>query len=156
VAHGASRPSRRGVQNAGRGAHLRQRPWQDGFVAPSQYAHARAIAREHAGGLDVDIALLLTRAPKALEDVQLDVAADLERDLRLPVDGVVLNQPPPDVRADTATRTTDATSGQAASAAARTGARSARGGARSSRSRLGAIHCGRPARLCAFEIIGDL
>jgi predicted nucleotidyltransferase len=46
---------------------------------------------------DVDVALLMTNAPKTLGDLQLDVAADLERDIGLPVDVVVLNQAPSDL-----------------------------------------------------------
>ena len=46
---------------------------------------------------DVDVALLLTSAPKTLDDLQLDVAADLERELGLRVDVVVLNQAPSDL-----------------------------------------------------------
>ncbi|MDB4937065.1 MAG: polymerase subunit beta [Labilithrix sp.] len=46
---------------------------------------------------DVDVALLLTSAPKTLDDLQLDVAADLERELGLPVDVVVLNHAPSDL-----------------------------------------------------------
>jgi len=46
---------------------------------------------------DVDIALVMTSAPKTLNDLQLDVAADLERELGLPVDVVVLNHAPSDL-----------------------------------------------------------
>jgi uncharacterized protein len=46
---------------------------------------------------DVDVALLMTNAPKTLGDLQLDVAADLERELGLPVDVVVLNHAPSDL-----------------------------------------------------------
>ena len=46
---------------------------------------------------DVDVALLMTDAPKTLDDLQLDVAADLERELGLPIDVVVLNRAPSDL-----------------------------------------------------------
>jgi predicted nucleotidyltransferase len=49
-------------------------------------------ARGTAGAAsDVDIGLLLKATPATLDDLQLDVAADLARALRLPVDLVVLN-----------------------------------------------------------------
>jgi predicted nucleotidyltransferase len=41
---------------------------------------------------DVDVGLLLKTPPTTLDDLQLDVAADLERELGLPVDVVVLNR----------------------------------------------------------------
>ena len=41
---------------------------------------------------DVDVALVLETSPKTLDDLHLDVAADLERELGLPVDVVVLNR----------------------------------------------------------------
>lgn len=41
---------------------------------------------------DVDVALLLESSPKTLDDLHLDVAADLERELGSPVDVVVLNR----------------------------------------------------------------
>jgi uncharacterized protein len=46
---------------------------------------------------DVDIALLMASAPTTLDDLQLDVAADLERELGLQVDLIVLNHAPPDL-----------------------------------------------------------
>lgn len=51
----------------------------------------------HAGS-DVDLALLLrNRPPATLEGLQLDLAASLERELRLPVEVVVLNTAPADL-----------------------------------------------------------
>ena len=46
---------------------------------------------------DVDVALLLTSAPKTLDDLQLDVAADLAQQLGVPIDIVVLNHAPSDL-----------------------------------------------------------
>lgn len=46
---------------------------------------------------DVDVALLLEIPPETLDDLHLDVAADLERELGLPVDIVVLNRAPGDL-----------------------------------------------------------
>ena len=39
----------------------------------------------------------MTNAPTTLDDLQLDVAADLERELGVPVDVVILNSAPSDL-----------------------------------------------------------
>ncbi len=67
----------------------------DGLVAAYLFgSQARGTA---SAASDVDVALLLTSAPKTLDDLMLDVAADLERELKLPVDVVVLNHAPSDL-----------------------------------------------------------
>jgi len=58
-------------------------------------SRARGTARADS---DVDVALLVDGAPPpTLEGIGMDVQADLERDLRLPVDLVVLNRAPVDL-----------------------------------------------------------
>jgi predicted nucleotidyltransferase len=67
----------------------------DGLVAGYLFgSRARGTASARS---DVDIALLMTSAPKTLDDLQFDVAADLGRELGLPVDVVVLNHAPSDL-----------------------------------------------------------
>lgn len=67
----------------------------DGLVAAYLFgSHARGTA---APGSDVDVALWLRDVPRTLDDLQLDLAADLERDLGVPVDLVVLNGAPSDL-----------------------------------------------------------
>ncbi|HSO33334.1 MAG TPA: nucleotidyltransferase domain-containing protein [Labilithrix sp.] len=66
-----------------------------GLVAAYLFgSHARGEARQ---GSDVDIALWLHDAPATLDDLQLDLAADLERELGVPVDIVILNGAPSDL-----------------------------------------------------------
>jgi len=67
----------------------------DGLVAAYLFgSQARGTA---SAASDVDIALLLTGAPKTLDDLQLDVADDLERALGLRVDVIVMNHAPSDL-----------------------------------------------------------
>lgn len=66
-----------------------------GLVAAYLFgSHARGEART---GSDVDIAVWLHDAPATLDDLQLDLAADLERVLGVPVDVVILNGAPSDL-----------------------------------------------------------
>ncbi|CAN5878108.1 hypothetical protein BH11MYX4_BH11MYX4_51340 [soil metagenome] len=66
-----------------------------GLVAAYLFgSHARGEART---GSDVDVALWLSDAPATLDDLHLDLAADLERDLGVPVDIVILNGAPSDL-----------------------------------------------------------
>jgi len=66
-----------------------------GLVAAYLFgSHARGTAGE---GSDVDVGLWLQDAPKTLDDLQLDLAADLEQELDVPVDVVVLNSAPSDL-----------------------------------------------------------
>jgi predicted nucleotidyltransferase len=66
-----------------------------GLVAAYLFgSHARGTA---GAGSDVDIALWLTGTPKTLDDLQLELAADLERELGTSVDVVVLNASPSDL-----------------------------------------------------------
>lgn len=46
---------------------------------------------------DVDIGVLQNDVPRTLDDLKLDLEADLERDIRLPVDVVILNGAPSDL-----------------------------------------------------------
>jgi predicted nucleotidyltransferase len=66
-----------------------------GLVAAYLFgSHARGEAKPAS---DVDVALWMTDAPATLDDLQLDLAADLERDLRVAVDVVILNGAPSDL-----------------------------------------------------------
>jgi uncharacterized protein len=66
-----------------------------GLVAAYLFgSHARGTARS---GSDLDVALWLDHVPATLDDLQLDLAADLERDLGVPVDVVILNAAPSDL-----------------------------------------------------------
>ena len=66
-----------------------------GLVAAYLFgSHPRGEART---GSDVDVALWLHDAPATLDDLQLDLAADLERELGVPVDIVILNGAPSDL-----------------------------------------------------------
>jgi predicted nucleotidyltransferase len=58
-------------------------------------SRARGTARADS---DVDVAVLVRGEPAAtLDGLGMDLLVDLERDLRLPVDLVVLNRAPPDL-----------------------------------------------------------
>jgi predicted nucleotidyltransferase len=66
-----------------------------GLVAAYLFgSHARGEA--HAAS-DVDVGLWMKSPPATLDDLQLDLAADLERDLGVPVDVVILNGAPSDL-----------------------------------------------------------
>jgi predicted nucleotidyltransferase len=64
----------------------------EGLVAAYLFG-SQARGAAHAAS-DVDIGLLLEEPPATLDDLHLDVAADLERELGAPVDLVVLNRAP--------------------------------------------------------------
>ena len=64
----------------------------EGLVAAYLFG-SRARGTAHAAS-DVDIGLLLEEPPATLDDLHLDVAADLEREFGAPVDLVVLNRAP--------------------------------------------------------------
>jgi predicted nucleotidyltransferase len=66
-----------------------------GLVAAYLFgSHARGEAKPAS---DVDVALWMRSAPTKLDDLQLDLAADLERELGAPVDVVILNGAPSDL-----------------------------------------------------------
>jgi predicted nucleotidyltransferase len=68
-----------------------------GEVAAAYVFGSQARGTAHAGS-DFDLAVLLREAPpRTLEGLSLDMAAELERTLAVPVDLVVLNRAPPDL-----------------------------------------------------------
>lgn len=62
----------------------------EGLVAAYLFG-SQARGTAHASS-DVDVALLLDSPPETLDDLHLDVAADLAKELGMPVDVVVLNR----------------------------------------------------------------
>jgi predicted nucleotidyltransferase len=67
----------------------------DGLVAA--YLFGSCARGEATAASDVDVALWLEKTPKTLESLPLELTADLEQRLGMPVDVIVLNGAPSDL-----------------------------------------------------------